>query len=63
MGHTPAVDHPYVKANDSTFRQRMYALISKDDPENAVRKYDAMIRGEEGPMGARWALKNRPVWR
>lgn len=68
--HAPNTDHPWIMTNDADYKEfkntahrtapfrappstREQALLS-------MKRLDDIIRGTKGPMGARWALKNKP---
>lgn len=59
--HLPNLDHPWIRDEDKSFRKQVAKTVSAKDPRSAVKKLDQdIIKGDKGPMGARWALKHRP---
>ena len=71
--HAPNEDHPWIVGNEAQFqefkntahRTSLFRDIpsTKEQAKRSMKTLDQIIRGEKGPMGARWALKNKPPMR
>ena len=48
------------QSSEASYQKYLAYERSLTHPEHPIQKYEAMIRSEEAPSGARWALKNPP---
>jgi len=61
-GHGQDPNHPWFRANGIQLAKNTVIQRRKGTGQ-VLRTIDAIIRGEKGPMGARWALHNKPPLR